>query len=248
MLLLYPCRMLKALVDAVADLLHPRMLWLMVWPVGLSLVLWGLVGILFGGQAVDWLATNARESTVGEWLARWLPVDAVASGVGWLLLIALGVPLVLVTASVILGVFSMPAMVAHVAQRNFPTLERYKGGTVAGSIVNALLAIVVFLALGLLSLPLWLIPPLWPVLAALLMGYLNQRLFRYDALAEHASATEMMTVFRRYRGSLYVLGVIVSLLSYVPLAGLVVPVVAGLAFIHYCLGRLAILRSGAGAA
>ena len=80
-------------------------------------------------------------------------------------------------------------------------------------------------------------------LAALLMGYLNQRMFRYDALAEHAGATEMRDLVARNRRELFGLGVLVSLLSYIPFAGLAVPVAAGLAFIHYCLNRLAALRS-----
>lgn len=237
--------MFKALANALADLFHPWVLWLIVWPVGAAIALWGLVTALVGAQAVDWLAASVRQSSAGEWLAQWLPVAAVASGLGWLLLIALLVPLVLVSASVILSVVSMPAIVARIAARDFPTLKRRRGGTLAGSIGNALVAIAVFVALGLASLPLWLFPPLWPVLAAALMGYLNQRMFRYDALAEHASAAEMALLFSRERGALYALGVMVSLLSYVPLAGLVVPVLAGLAFIHYCLARLAALRRAA---
>jgi len=153
------------------------------------------------------------------------------------------VPLVLATTSVIIGFASMPAMVEHVAGRSYPELARLRGGTLAGGVWNALLAVAVFLGVGLLSLPLWLVPPLWPVLAALLMGYLNQRLFRYDALTEHASADEMRAFFARHRRELFGLGVLVSLLSYVPFAGLAVPVAAGLAFIHYCLTRLAALRS-----
>lgn len=237
--------MLKALVDAFSDLLHPRMLWLVVWPLGVAIVLWVVVGAIVGDDVVHWLTTTVRASAAGEWLARWVPLDAVTTGLGWLVLLALAVPLVLVTASVIVGLVSMPKMVAHVAARNFPALERRNGGTIAGSVGNALVAIGVFLVLGVLSLPLWLVPPLWPVLAAVLMGYLNQRLFRYDALSEHASAAEMMELFRRHRGPLFGLGVLVSLLSYVPLAGLIVPVLAGLAFIHYCLARLATLRQNA---
>ncbi len=237
--------MFKALADALADLFHPWVLWLVVWPVGAAIALWGLVTALFGGRAVDWLASSVRQSSAGEWLAQWLPVAAVASGLGWVLLLALLVPLVLVSASVILSVVSMPAMVARITARDFPDLARRRGGTLAGSIGNGLVAIAVFVALGLASLPLWLVPLLWPVLAAALVGYLNQRMFRYDALAEHASAAEMAQLFRRERGALYALGVLVSLLSYVPLAGLVVPVLAGLVFIHYCLARLAALRRAA---
>jgi CysZ protein len=237
---------LQACGRGLRDLFHPKMIWLVVWPIGVSLALWIVVAIFFGDDAVAWLANSLSQSTGGQWVGRWLPVREVTGGLGWVLLIVLLVPLVLATASVIIGVVSMPAMVEHVAGRSYPTLERRRGGTLAGSVWNAVLAVAVFLGLGVLSLPLWLVPPLWPVLAALLMGYLNQRLFRYDALAEHAGADEMQDLFKRYRRELFGLGVLVSLLSYVPFAGLVVPVAAGLAFIHYCLTRLAASRAAQG--
>jgi len=239
---------LQAFARAARDLFHPKMLWLVVWPLGVSLAAWVLAAVFFGDDAVAWLSTTLADSWIGRLMSEWLPVGAVATGLGWLLLIVLLVPLVLATASVILGIASMPAMVAHVAGRSYPDLEYRRGGTLAGSIGNAVLGVAVFLGVGLVSLPLWLVPPLWPFLAALLMGYLNQRMFRYDALAEHATAGEMRELFTRHRRELFGLGVLVSLLSYVPFAGLVVPVVAGLAFIHYGLARLAGLRHAAGAA
>lgn len=234
---------LQACGRGLRDLFHPKMIWLVVWPIGVSLVLWIVLAIFFGDDAVAWLATTLGDSTVGQWVGRWLPVREVAGGLGWVLLIVLMVPLVLATTSVIIGFASMPAMVEHVAGRSYPALERRRGGTLAGGVWNAVIAVGVFLGVGLLSLPLWLVPPLWPVLAALLMGYLNQRLFRYDALAEHAGAEEMRGLFARDRRELFALGVLVSMLSYIPFAGLVVPVAAGLAFIHYCLTRLATSRA-----
>lgn len=233
---------LQACGRGLRDLFHPKMIWLVVWPIGVSLAIWIILAIVFGDDAVAWLSTTLSGSTIGQWIGRWLPVREITGGLGWVLLIVLLVPLVLATASVIIGIFSMPAMVQYVAARTYPQLERRRGGTFAGSVWNAVLAVAVFLGLGLVSLPLWLVPPLWPVLAAVLMGYLNQRMFRYDALAEHAGADEMRDMFARYRRELFGLGVLVSLLSYIPFAGLVVPVAAGLAFIHYCLARLAAQR------
>jgi len=239
---------LQAVSRAARDLLHPKMLWLVAWPLGVSLLVWLLLAIVFGDDAVAWLSTTLAGSAIGRWMSEWLPVGAVVTGLGWVLLVVLLVPLVLATASVIIGVFSMPAMVEHVAGRSYPDLQYRRGGTLAGSIWNAVIGIVFFVGVGLVSLPLWLVPPLWPFLAALLMGFLNQRMFRYDALAEHAAADEMRELFRRHRREFFGLGVLVSLLSYVPFAGLVVPVAAGLAFIHYGLARLAGLRRAAGAA
>jgi len=67
-----------------------------------------------------------------------------------------------------------------------------------------------------------------------ILGWGNQRLLRYDALAEHADRTEMARIFRERRGGLYLLGLQLALLAYVPVLGFFAPVVFGLAFIYSC--------------
>jgi hypothetical protein len=109
---------------------------------------------------------------------------------------------------------------------------------------NSVAALLILAVLALLTLPLWLLPLLWPILPILLFAYLNQRVFRYDALAEHASAAEMDAVISRNRGSLFILGILLSLVSHIPILGFFAPVYAGLVFIHYCLDRLVRLRTG----
>jgi len=108
---------------------------------------------------------------------------------------------------------------------------------------NALVASLWFGALLVASLPLWLVPPLWPALPALLLGYLNYRVFAYDALAEHASADELGQILREDRAPLFALGVAVALAGHVPLLGLFAPLYGGLAFVHYGLARLDALRT-----
>jgi hypothetical protein len=136
----------------------------------------------------------------------------------------------------------MQAMVEHVARRSYPDLERRRGGGTTASVWNGLVALCGMALLALVSLPLWLAPPLWPVIAVAILGWGNQKLLRYDALAEHADPAEMAQIFRRRRTPLYLLGVLLALVSYVPLLGFVAPVVFGLAFIHYLLGALAAER------
>jgi CysZ protein len=136
-------------------------------------------------------------------------------------------------------------MVNYVPQRSYPQLERRRGGGIAGTGWNGLVALAGMLALFALSVPFWLFPPLWPILPLVILGWVNQRLLRYDALAEHADADEAARIFRARRGALYLLGLLLALLAYVPLAGFFAPVLFGLAFIHYLLGALAAQRSGA---
>ena len=73
-------------------------------------------------------------------------------------------------------------------------------------------------------------------------AYLNQRLFRYDALAEHATREEMRTIFSTDRPLLWGLGLFAGLVQFVPILNLFAAVLTGLAFIHFCLARLAELR------
>ncbi|MGH8716159.1 MAG: EI24 domain-containing protein, partial [Burkholderiales bacterium] len=135
-------------------------------------------------------------------------------------------------------------MVKHVGARNFPRLEQKRGGTVLGSLWNALVATVIFMLLWLVTLPLWLFGLPAVVLPVLLSAYLSQRLFRYDALSEHASADEFERVLERSGIRLYVLGAILAFILFVPLLNLFSPVYIGLAYIHFCLGELQQLRSG----
>jgi CysZ protein len=92
------------------------------------------------------------------------------------------------------------------------------------------------------TLPLWLTGIAAVVLPALLSAYLSQRLFRYDALAEHATAEEYRRLARDERGRLYLLGLMLAGLYYVPVVNLIAPTATGLAYTHYCLDRLARLR------
>ncbi|MCC6203087.1 MAG: EI24 domain-containing protein [Gammaproteobacteria bacterium] len=235
----------QAFVRALRDLLHWRIVWLLLWPLGVSLLFWSVLALAYADDFVLWLSGSMLDSPLGRLLSQWLPLTSIAVGLGWLLIPALLVPLVLITTSLIVGFAVMPALIAQVAPKRYPHLERRRGGTLAGSVWNALIAIVISTILAVVTLPLWLLPPLWPMLAALLLGYLNARLFRYDAVAEHASTAEMTELFHRHRWSWFWLGALVSLFSYLPFVGLLVPLVAGLAFIHFGLARLAVLREGA---
>jgi hypothetical protein len=81
-------------------------------------------------------------------------------------------------------------MLNFVVARDYPELEMKHGGTFMGSVWNGLIAVGVFLIIWIITLPLWLIPFGVLVVPTLLSAYLNQRLFMYDALMDHASREE----------------------------------------------------------
>ena len=234
-----------ALLYGFANLLHPRMLWLMVWPMLVSLVFWGAVAAGFWERIAVALAALFQ-----RWLgpaAGFLHLDlgGATSIAAYVVLVLLLVPLVYLTALFILGAFGMQKMVDHVASRSFPALERRRGGSVAGSVWNGVAALGGMALLFLVSLPLWLLPPLWPLIPLAIFAWGNQKLLRSDALAEHADAAEMARLFRERRGALLTLALLFALLAYVPFVGFIGPVLFGLAFIRYLLGALQDLRAHA---
>jgi hypothetical protein len=233
----------RSLLYAAANVLHPRMLWLMLWPMLVALALWGSAALFLWTKLALRLAAWLERGL--DWALSWAHLDlqAVSLVAANVLLFLAFVPLVYLTALFILSLFGMQKMVEHVASRLFPDLERRHGGGVAGTGWNGLVAFFGMLGLGLLSLPFWVFPPLWPLIPIVIFGWVNQRLLRYDALAEHADAREMAALFRTRRGALYTLGALLALAAYVPILGFFAPVLFGLAFIHYLLSALAAERA-----
>ena len=229
-----------ALSHAFRDLFQFQVLWIVIWPILASGLLWLVLGVSFWGTFSGWIASGLSAIGIQSWLEGVKP-QWIANGIQATAQLILFVPLVFVTALIITALFAMPALIRLVADRDYPQLKRKNGGGIVGSLLNALVAIGIFIAIGVLTLPLWLIGVGWviPFAAA---AYLNQRLFRYDALSEHASLVEMQTLFTTHRSSLWGLGLITGLVQFVPFLNLFAPVLTALAFIHLGLSRLENLR------
>lgn len=227
---------LDALGRALRDLFSLRVLWVVVWPMLIATLLWLVLGITFWSTFSGWIAQGLDAIGIQAWLAD---VESVwiAHGIQALLHLLLFIPLVYLTALVITALFAMPALVCMVADRDYPQLERKKGGGFIGSLWNAGIALLLFVALWVVTLPLWLIG-IGVIVPFVATAWLNQRLFRYDAIAEHAGAVEMAALFRSERPGWWGLGLLTGLVQFVPLLNLFGPVLAALAFVHFGLGRL----------
>jgi uncharacterized protein involved in cysteine biosynthesis len=232
--------MTQALTLAFRDLFQFKVLWIVIWPFLAAALLWLVLGVAFWDTFSGWIANGLGYIGIQEWLEgvepRWVAnaIQAVAHMI-------LFVPMVFITALLITAFFAMPALLQLVAERDYPQLKRENGGSIGGNLLNTVLALGIFVAIWMLSLPLWFIGVgvLVPFIAA---TYLNQRMFRYDALAEHASSEEMRVMFKRHQSAWWGLGLLTGLLQFVPLLNLFAPVLTALAFIHFGLSRLADLR------
>ena len=234
----------EALTRALRDLMQPRILGLIIWPVLLAILFWGGLAFLFRvplyAWLQHWLASYGMSGTYFGISIAWMG-DSLAV----ILFFALLIPLINLTALLITSIFAMPLLLRFVCARDYAELETKGGGNIWGSVWNTLIGVSIFCVLWIITLPLWLIPPLGIVLPLILSAYLNQRLFGYDALAEHASAPEYQTLVKQTRSNLWLLAILVAFIQFIPLANFIAPVFMGLAFIHYTLARLRLLRSAA---
>ena len=230
-------QVLSALGSALRDLREPRILAIVLLPMLGALAIWATLSWVFWDDWTAWLSGLATGTAAARWLedfwAGWLIGSLTALGV-----IVLLAPATLITAMVITEVVALPVIVSFVGEHYYSRLEKKHGGTIAGSIINSIIGVLMFCALWLVTLPLWLTGVAAFVLPPLLSAYLNQRLFSYDALAEHAARDEYRALLARARGRMFLLGLLLAVFFYVPLINLLVPVSSGLAFTHLCLAEL----------
>ncbi|MDD2918424.1 EI24 domain-containing protein [Rhodoferax sp.] len=258
---------------AVAYGLRPRVIALSFLPLllmaGLAL---GLGYFYWTGVLATvnlWLESSTLVGSISGWL-QGMGLGNLKAVLGPLIVIFAVTPLIVVFSLLAVALMMTPALTSLVAQRRFPALERKRGGPLVASLWRSLVSTLLALVALIVSVPLWLIPPLILILPPLIWGWLTYRVMAFDALAEHASSEERRELFRRHRMSLLGIGIFCGYLGAAPsliwasgvlfVAAFVVLVplaiwlytlvfaLASLWFAHFCLAALQALRAERAAA
>jgi CysZ protein len=224
---------LRAIGHALPLLFSGRLLGKLVLWTALAFLAWLLIAIAAVRPVTDAIAGAVGATSAGT---------QVLIGFAVLLIFMAGA---IVSALMIVAAFAMPAIVRLVADRYYPDLQRRQGGRWHGSLRNAVFTLLVFIPAWLAALLLLELPPVYLVVSWCLSGWFNQRLFRYDALSEHADPVELARLPREIRGRLFALGVIFAPLTLIPIVNLAMPLFAGIAFTCLCLDELARRRAAA---
>jgi hypothetical protein len=199
--------------------LHPRVIALSILPLVIMAALSLGLGYFFWDDTLAAIRSNLESYEMVSRMVRWLEglgLSSLRLVLAPALLLALAIPVIVIASLLFVAVFMTPAMVSLVAERRFPGLERKKGGSMLASIFWSLGSTVVAAIALLISLPLWLIPPLILILPPLIWGWLTYRVMSYDALVDHASTEERKQVFRENRMSLLAIGVLSGYLGAAP--------------------------------
>ena len=199
--------------------LHPRVIALSILPLVIMAALSLGLGYFFWDDTLAAIRSNLESYEMVSRMVRWLESLGLSSlrlVLAPALLLALAIPVIVIASLLFVAVFMTPAMVSLVAERRFPGLERKKGGSMLTSVVWSLGSTVVAAIALLISIPLWLIPPLILILPPLIWGWLTYRVMSYDALVDHASADERRQIFKDNRMSLLAIGVLSGYLGAAP--------------------------------
>ncbi|MDR6859091.1 hypothetical protein C7T35_10910 [Variovorax sp. WS11] len=258
---------------SVAYCMHPRVIVLSLLPLGLMVLMAALFGYFYWDATVAWTrdALDAWPllASFWAWIGRLFSGDVTAVVAPMVVVIA-ATPLIVVVSLLVVSGLMAPPLTRLVAERRFPALEQKKGASFLGSVFRSLgLTVLALLAL-VVSMPLWLIPPLVLVLPPLIWGWLTYRVMSFDALSEHANAEERSALLRAHRLPLLGIGVlcgylgaapsivwasgmlfVAAFLVLAPLAIWIYTLVfafSALWFSHYCLDALAQLRAQRAAA
>lgn len=228
-----------AVMAALRDMTRSEILRHVLWPPLVSVLVWAAAGIAFWSEAHAALLALLPVIPWSGW--QWL--GDVAAG---FLLVATCGALIYCTTLMLVGTVSLPLMMARVAARDYPDLQRHGENAFWGSIANTLAAGAIFTVGWLLTAPLLLIPGVLLVQPLAWAAWLNQRAFRFDALAEHATARERQRLGERERGSFAAAGVVTAVAAAIPVVNLVAPGFAALVFVHLGLAALRRLRQERG--
>lgn len=204
---------------ALAYCIHPRVVVLSLLPLLLLVAASLALGYFYWEPALQqvrmWLESAEALESVWQWLQS-VGLGTLKTVAAPLLVIFAVTPVLVILTLLLVAVAMTPAMVALVVQRRFRTLERKRGASLLSSVAwSALMTLLAFVVL-VVSLPLWLIPPLALVLPPLIWGWLTYRVLAFDVLAEYASVQERRELMRRHRGSFLTMGIIAGALGAAP--------------------------------
>ena len=212
-------QLLNSFWRAVAYCLHPRVIALSILPLVIMSVLSLGLGYFFWDNALTMMRGSLESHEMVNASVRWLEglgLNSLRLVLAPALLLFLAVPVIVIVSLLFVAMFMTPAMVALVAERRFPSLERKKSGSVVASLLWSLGSTILAIFALVISMPLWLIPPLILILPPLIWGWLTYRVFGFDVLASHASAAERRFVLRNRRWPLLGMGVVCGYLGAVP--------------------------------
>jgi hypothetical protein len=204
---------------ALAYCLMPRVMLLSLLPLVMLLAVTMSLGYFYWQPTQDWVRDMLASWQMLQSMMDWLQARG-ASGLQsvmvQLVIIFAITPILVIISLLAVSLMMTPALLNLVVDRRFQHLSRKQGGTMVSSLMWTLGSTLAAVLAMMISLPLWVVPPLMFVVPPLIWGWLSYRVMVYDALLAHASREERLTIGRRHRGWLLLMGMLTGYMGALP--------------------------------
>ena len=130
-------KLLNSFWRAAMYCLHPRVIALSVLPLVIMAVVSLGLGYFYWEAAVAAVRNSLESFELLATMVRWLETLGLSNlrlVLAPVLLLFLAIPVIVIVSLLFVAVFMTPAMVALVAERRFPALERKKSGSMLASL------------------------------------------------------------------------------------------------------------------
>ena len=216
----------KAIGKASLGLLNPKMWALSLIPFAIAALFWGVIAYVAWEPANNIARTIIGSFWLPDWITSMIPagmnvwLDSLRAVWAPLVVMMLLIPGVILTVFVLVGLLGSTVIAQHVAKQYalspLTQSKTARGISVLGSVWHSTWVLSILVVLWILTLPLWLIPGLGFIIPLALLAWANARLFTRDALADFATATEIVSLKTTHGSTLFSLGLLSSLPACIP--------------------------------
>lgn len=235
----------QAFWRALKSQMHPRMIFALFLPFIVITVLTVVLLWLGWTPLTQWLGRELTDSSLPAVVDPVIGATAFLTLKAWIIPLAAAfilLPLAGIAGLAVAAVWVMPLVLSHVGRREYPDVQPHGKHSALISVWNALWVSVLFVLGWLITLPLWLVPPLGLVLSIFWWTFAFSRMMRVDALVDHATASERRLILRERNIGYWLIGLGCALINLIPPAWIFLPVFSGLVFAHYSFAALRRLR------
>lgn len=191
-----------------------------------------LVFVIWFAPIRHWSGYWVEHGLLQVWTA---PGEVWISVLTWLLMIGVYVLGVLLLMQVMLELWLMGRIQSVCLLGHSTLVGRQRDGSLRQGMLDGIRTFLTWAVGGLLCL---LVPVIGGVLLVALSSYLAVRSLVNDSLEGLATDAEVRSLIKSSRAEMLVLGLFIALTAFIPLVGLLTPVLAGASTCHLMMGRL----------
>lgn len=209
------------------------------------LFFWSVLGILIWPFLMTYLGTVAQGSSLISGLVQkftFLQSTSVTTIALFIFLILVGVPCVLISATILSSVLSSTYLIQYIGKKDFPDLVIKGESRVLLSLMNVLFYTAFFILISVVIIPIGWMLAIGPILSVVVTAWYNMKVGSFDVLTAWTTDGEFKTLRKQSQVKAYVVSLLASLTLFLPLTFLFAPVIVNMALTYYYLAKCEQLR------